>query len=432
MPHFFCPKCSFHQAIEEFPLTCPGCQAPGVIGPPQMLNNWFIAASLLAGHSSISLMVADLNTFFLHLAPMIVLAVYLCKKIPVRDIVIYGRLKGEKYGYGKRSHGYDPDTIRFALASRAIPGKSLVSSHIPMNSYQALGNKIQQACNYVQTHLQGDEDIHLAHQQMAPSDRWLMHRLNITIQQVTDFMEKYRIDRAAQCLHHFFRSQYCNWYLEFSRGNLANLQTRKVLLYSLIQILAMFKPFFPDLYRKNYHEFNLKKFSLTEPRFNSRFVFIQSFKRVELFKHLIKNTRSIRGIHQIPPTKLLGIYLKNESQKEKQIVAAGMDTIRRLGFFQRAEIVSDFIHMPRGFRGILDHWQILIYFLDDSERQLILQKLQRQIDSLCKKIARREKKLNDEDFVVASNPRTVTGLKKELQNWIRRENQLEKTLNDLC
>ena len=313
----------------------PICQSSLSIDPPQTFSSWFTTASLLARHTPISLLVADHNTFFLHLAPMLVLAVYLNQRNPVRDIVVFGRVKKNKNEEKQRDHDYYPDTIRFGIASQASPGRSPLLSHIPMESYQALSNKIQQAYNYVKRYLPGDGDITLDHQQMVPADRWLLHLLNTTAQQVTDFLEKYRIDRAARHLQYFFHNQYCNWYLEFCRGNLNNQQTRRVLRYSLIQILAMFQPFLPDLCRRIFNQLDITDHPLPFPSFESRFVFTHSFKAVELLKRLISSTRKIRGIYHIPPTKRFGIYLRTESQEEKQMVESSMETIRRLHFLNR-------------------------------------------------------------------------------------------------
>ena len=69
-------------------------------------------------------------------------------------------------------------------------------------------------------------------------------QLNETSKTVNEYMSEYRIGEIAHTLYDFFRSEYCDWYVEIAKIQLqdANIKanTQRVMKYVLDMALRLF------------------------------------------------------------------------------------------------------------------------------------------------------------------------------------------------
>ena len=56
---------------------------------------------------------------------------------------------------------------------------------------------------------------------LTSDDKWILLRLDTAIRSVTEALEDYHFNEAAQTLYRFFWSEFCDWYLEASKASLA-------------------------------------------------------------------------------------------------------------------------------------------------------------------------------------------------------------------
>ncbi len=55
---------------------------------------------------------------------------------------------------------------------------------------------------------------------LTSDDKWILLRLDAAIREVSTALDEYRFSDAAQTLHRFFWSEFCDWYLEASKASL--------------------------------------------------------------------------------------------------------------------------------------------------------------------------------------------------------------------
>ena len=85
-------------------------------------------------------------------------------------------------------------------------------------------------------------------------DRWILSRLTGAVSEVTDHLEKFRTNEAAQKIYDFFWHEFCDWYLEEAKLRLrdgadapARAAARETLAQALDQSLRLLHPFVPYL-----------------------------------------------------------------------------------------------------------------------------------------------------------------------------------------
>jgi valyl-tRNA synthetase len=110
-------------------------------------------------------------------------------------------------------------------------------------------NKLWNAARFVLQNLEGYSPQALQIEEMPNEDRWILSRLASTVRDVTAQLETYRFSEVARTLYDFIWSEFCDWYLEMSKGRLkvevARPTVQRVLVSVLDTILRLVHPVMP-------------------------------------------------------------------------------------------------------------------------------------------------------------------------------------------
>ena len=457
IPAYYCKNCG-HLMVEEYsPEKCCKCSDAAIEQDPDTLRPWFLAALWpfttpgwqensrdFTTFYPISLVPIGINMIFSWAAPMIMIGLHLGKKAPLREILVNGLIRDEKSTKTDSANDVHPlkvieeygaDTLRFTLAVRAVPGMDTSFSLSRLKGYQTFTNKIWNASRYVIMNLNDDENFNIDFSRLPDTDKWILHALNNTIVKVNDFLDNYRVNEAADLLYRFFWHEYCDWYLEFSKNDLYNIDTRKTLKFTLHQLMQMLHPFMPFITEEIYQKIkgNSKSFLLQTgfPAFHSELVFYHEFIDVEVLKKIITQTRKTRTENKINPNHRIRIYLKTGSKKECDALNRNMKYFDSLTRSTNTEIVTDFSHLPKGFKGVCLNWEILLPFDNDEDRLKALNRLKKELGKIETQVNDLEKKLSNDRFVKRTPGPMVLNLKKKLQETIDQRNKIQKNINDL-
>jgi valyl-tRNA synthetase len=457
IPAYSCKSCHHLMVEEEPPGKCRKCRSTGIEQDPDTLDPWFSAvlwpftipdwqenSRNFTTFYPTSLVTIGVDMIFSWATPMIMIGLHLVKNAPLREILVNGLIRDEK-GIKtdnpntihplKAIEEYGADPLRFTLAVRAVPGMDTSLSLSRIKGYQTFTNKIWNASRYVIMNLNGDENFNIDFSQLSDTDKWILHALNHTIVKVNDFMDNYRLNEAADLLYHFFWHEYCDWYLEFSKNDLHNPDTRKTLKFTLFKLLQMLHPFIPYITEELYQKIkgNNKPFLLQTdfPVFHSELVFNHEFIDVEVLKKVITLTRKTRTENKIDPNHRIRIYLKTGSKKERDALTGNMKYFDALTRSAKTEINADFSHLPKGFKGTCLNWEILLPFDNDEDRLKVLTRLKKELEKIENQVNDMEKKLSNDRFVKKTPGPVVLNLKKNLQETIDQRNKIQKNINDL-
>jgi valyl-tRNA synthetase len=110
-------------------------------------------------------------------------------------------------------------------------------------------NKLWNAARFLLLNLEGYTPGAVRPEELPIEDRWILSRLASTAAAVTEQLEGYHFSEAIRTLYDFTWSEFCDWYVEMSKGRLADAAGRaaaqRVLVGVLDAIVRMVHPVMP-------------------------------------------------------------------------------------------------------------------------------------------------------------------------------------------
>ena len=240
-------------------------------------------------------LVTGYDIIFFWVCRMVFQSLEFTEKRPFKDCLIHGLIRDKEGRKMSKSlgNGVDPmdvidtygcDSLRFFLTTNSAPGQDLRYDEEKVKSTWNFINKIWNASRYVLMNLEDFNDKDYTLDNLTNSDKWILTKLNKTIEGITKSMDKYDFNIVGNTLYNFIWTDFCDKYIELSKFN-QNNTTKSVLLKVLTSIIKMLHPFMPYVTEEIYQMLPIKDSESimisTYPKYEKEYVFNKEEKEID-------------------------------------------------------------------------------------------------------------------------------------------------------
>jgi valyl-tRNA synthetase len=276
IPAWYCQRCGEITVAREDVTACSHCGATELEQDPDVLDTWFSSwlwpfstlgwpddTADLRAYYPTSVLETGYDIIFFWVARMAMAGIHFLGVVPFHTIYLHGLVRDEQGRKMSKSLGnvidpleimdqYGTDALRFTLATSSTPGNDmkLVPERIVGN--RNFANKIWNASRFVIGQTEGIAGGVPALEALKPqslADRWIVSRAQRLTAEVTRLIEQFQFGEAGRQIFEFFWSEYCDWYLEIAKVQLADDRARErtaqILRAALDRALRLLHPYMP-------------------------------------------------------------------------------------------------------------------------------------------------------------------------------------------
>ena len=369
-------------------------------------------------------LVTGYDIIFFWVSRMIFQSLEFTKERPFKDCLIHGLIRDKEGRKMSKSlgNGVDPmdvieeygcDTLRYYLTTNTSPGMDLRYDTEKVSSTWNFINKIWNASRYVLLTLEDFKQEDYTLDNLLDQDKWILTKLNNTINEVTKSMEKYDFNIVGNTLYNFIWTDFCDKYIELSKFN-QNNTTKSVLLKVLTAIIKMLHPFMPYVTEEIYQMLPYKDSDSimisSYPKYENNYIFTKEEKEIDKILEFITMFRTKKlelnvgsnyeVINNIKDEKNIDLILSSLKIKDKLIEKTDKHQVKIE----------------------LDNLSLEIVYDNTKNKEEETQKLLLEKEKLISSIERRKKLLSNENYVNKAPENIVDKEKEDLQ---KEEKQLE-------
>ena len=428
-----------------------GMQAPADsenwVQDPDVLDTWFSSAlwpfSTMGWPDTDSedykryfptnTLVTGYDIIFFWVSRMIFQSLEFTGERPFNNVLIHGLIRDEQGRKMSKSlgNGIDPmdvidkygaDALRWFLSNGSAPGQDVRFSYEKMDAAWNFINKIWNASRFVLMNVEGmtASDIQLEGEKTV-ADRWILTRLNETVEKVTDLFDRFEFGEAGRQLYNFIWDDFCDWYIEMSKEVLygedegSKQMNKSILVYTLDQILRLLHPIMPfvteEIWSKLPHE-GQSLVTAAYPVVHEEFNDAAAVKGMEFLIELIRAVRNIRAEVNTPLSKPITLLIHTTDKEIDEFLVANKNYIER--FCNPEELViSGEVDAPElAMSAVLTGAKIYLPLAGLINIEEELQRLEKELAKWNSEVKRVQGKLANERFV-ANAPEAVVAEERE-------------------
>ena len=398
IPAYYCDECGETVVAKEAPSVCPKCGCTHFTQDPDTLDTWFSSALWPFSTLGWPEMTEDLKYFyptdvlvtgydiiFFWVIRMIFSGYEQMGERPFKSVLFHGLVRDSQGRKMSKSlgNGIDPlqiirdygaDALRMTLITGNAPGNDMRFYDERVIANRNFANKIWNASRFIMMNLpeegSADEaalkaliDADKVPAAIQAEDKWILSRLNDTVQAVTDNMDKFELGIAVQKIYDFMWDEFCDWYIEMVKPRLYktdDTDSRMAALWTLQKVLVtglkLLHPYMPFITEEIFTTVQSSEESImisSWPVFREDLKFSKEEETIENIKDAVRAVRAVRNDRQVAPSRKAKIYVVSDKNEVLDMFSENKVFFETLASASDTVLCTDKSAVPDGALSVI-------------------------------------------------------------------------------
>ena len=332
IPAYYCDACGATIVEETAPACCPKCGGK-LRQDEDVLDTWFSSGMWpfstlgypddtpeLRYFYPTNTLCTGYDIIFFWVARMIVFGCEVMGKPPFDTVYIHGLVRDSQGRKMSKSlgNGIDPleviekygaDPLRFSLVTGNAAGNDMRFYWEKVESARNFCNKVYNAARFVLMNLDDDVPDTFDESTLSIADQWILATLDRTVREVTNNLDAFELNLAAEKIYDFIWSAFCDWYIEMAKPSLYSdnpdekRRVSAVLLYVLSTSMKLLHPFMPFITEELYQRLPRHEESImlaAWPKAAETTPFEAEAACMETLMDVVRAIRNVRAERKVP------------------------------------------------------------------------------------------------------------------------------------
>ena len=390
-----------------------------------------------------SVLVTGFDIIFFWVARMMMMSMYVMKKVPFKKAYIHGLVRDEQGRKMSKSKGntvdpmeiiekYGADALRFFMAAMETQGRDINVSEARIQGYRNFATKLWNSARFGEMNecaLPADFDENgVKH----PVNRWIVAKVKEATVELTENLDNFRFSDAANTVYQFVWGAFCDWYIEMIKPILygsneeEKAETRAAFAWVLNRILVILHPFMPFITSELWNNTGTRSERLINVSWPKNESFdTAAIGDIDWVIELIGSIRSLRAEMNLPAGAKLTVLLKGANADShllrfKPIICSLARLEDICGY--EDEITPDMVQSVFREASLLIPLKGVVDFAAERER------LQKELAGLEQNLAGYERKLSNPSFVERAPAAVVEEEKRRRAEALENKAKVEEAL----
>ncbi len=397
-------------------------------------------------------LVTGYDIIFFWVSRMIFQGLEFTGKRPFKDVLIHGLVRDEQGRKMSKSlgNGVDPmevidqygaDSLRFFLSTGSSPGQDLRFSYEKVEATWNFANKIWNASRFALMNMDGlsFEEIDITGEKSV-ADKWILTRLNETIENVTKLADKYEFGEVGRLLYNFIWDDFCDWYIEMAKLPLygedeaAKKTTRSILAYVLDNTMRLLHPFMPFITEEIWQSLPHEGESITVaawPTVNEQLTDREAATEMKLLVEVIRAVRNIRSEVNTPMSKQIPMQIKAKDQDVLNQLERNRAYIEKFCNTSTFKVVTDLMSNEKSMTAVVTGAEIILPIEGLINIEEEIKRLEKEREKLDKEVERVQKKLGNEGFLKKAPEKVIEEEKAKEKDYLEKREIVQARIQEL-
>jgi valyl-tRNA synthetase len=375
-------------------------------------------------------LVTGFDIIFFWVARMIMMGLHFMGEVPFHTVYVHALVRDEKGAKMSKSKGnvinpldlvdeYGADALRFTLSAMAAQGRDIKLAKTRVEGYRNFATKLWNASRFCEMNvclLRPDFEPTSVRQTV---NKWIVGETAKAAGAITEAIQAYKFNEAADAAYHFTWHTFCDWYVELIKpvllgeDEVAAEETRACAAWTLSEILHLLHPFMPyvteELWDKLRHDSPIPDTQdlivRAWPDASALPMDKDAALEMDWVIRLVSEIRSVRAEMNVPVAAKMDAKLVGARSETQHRLATHASLISRLARLESIDLADQF---PNGaVQVVIDEATAALPLAGVIDITAERTRLEKEIQKADSEIAKVDKKLANDAFVSKAPPHVI-------------------------